>query len=188
MAVCRSSGSLPTSGSSCLGRALREAGQNRAVLEAPDLAQDVVVGIGLETIGPLPQDHVVSVLLPTHHQPCSPAEEAAGVLADLPEQEAVAILRTSEPSDELGLTTALNDLALGLQKDGAFDEWDPANISPLVAYLSTTDCRFTGETFFAQGGVVKRVKSWEMADTVEQPSKWSVADLAEALAPLAEQP
>jgi hypothetical protein len=73
-----------------------------------------------------------------------------------------------------------------MPRDGAFDEWDPANISPLVAYLSTAGCQFTGETFFAQGGVVKRVKSWEMADTVEQPAKWTVADLADALAPLAQ--
>ncbi len=71
-------------------------------------------------------------------------------------------------------------------KDGAFDEWDPANISPLVAYLSTEGCVFSGETFFAQGGVVKRVRSWEMGDTVEQPAKWTVAELADALAPLAD--
>ena len=71
-------------------------------------------------------------------------------------------------------------------REGTFDEWDPANISPLVAYLSTSSCAFTGETFFIQGGVVKRVRSWEMADTVEQPAKWSVADLADALAPLAD--
>jgi len=71
-------------------------------------------------------------------------------------------------------------------KDGAFDEWDPANISPLVAYLSTADCPFTGETFFAQGAVVKRVRSWEMAETVEQSEKWSVGQLAEALTPLSE--
>jgi NAD(P)-dependent dehydrogenase (short-subunit alcohol dehydrogenase family) len=71
-------------------------------------------------------------------------------------------------------------------REGVFDEWDPANISPLVAYLSTADCAFSGETFFIQGGVVKRVRSWEMADTVEQPAKWSVADLADALAPLAD--
>jgi NAD(P)-dependent dehydrogenase (short-subunit alcohol dehydrogenase family) len=70
-------------------------------------------------------------------------------------------------------------------RDGAFDEWDPANVSPLVAYLATAECVFTGETFFVQGGVVKRVKSWEMAETVEQPDKWTVADLASALAPLA---
>jgi hypothetical protein len=55
-----------------------------------------------------------------------------------------------------------------------------------VAYLSTAGCQFTGETFFAQGGVVKRVKSWEMAETVEQQAKWTVTDLAEALAPLVE--
>jgi NAD(P)-dependent dehydrogenase (short-subunit alcohol dehydrogenase family) len=71
-------------------------------------------------------------------------------------------------------------------KDGAFDEWDPANISPLVAYLSSVDCRFNGETFFAQGAVVKRVRSWEMADTVEQHEKWSVDALAGALASLAD--
>jgi len=70
-------------------------------------------------------------------------------------------------------------------KEGAFDDWDPAHVSPLVAYLSTADCPFTGETFFVQGGVVKRVQSWEMAETVEQQAKWTVAELAEALAPLA---
>jgi NAD(P)-dependent dehydrogenase (short-subunit alcohol dehydrogenase family) len=70
-------------------------------------------------------------------------------------------------------------------REGAFDEWDPANISPLVAYLATADCPFTGETFFVQGGVVKRVQSWEMAETVEHPSKWTVAELADALGPLA---
>ena len=53
-------------------------------------------------------------------------------------------------------------------KEGAFDDWDPANVSPLVCYLSTADCAFTGETFFVQGRTVKRVRSWEMAETVEQ--------------------
>jgi NAD(P)-dependent dehydrogenase (short-subunit alcohol dehydrogenase family) len=70
-------------------------------------------------------------------------------------------------------------------REGAFDEWDPANISPLVAYLATADCPFTGETFFVQGGVVKRVQTWEMAETVEQQAKWTVAELADALGPLA---
>jgi NAD(P)-dependent dehydrogenase (short-subunit alcohol dehydrogenase family) len=67
-------------------------------------------------------------------------------------------------------------------KDGAFDEWDPANVSPLVAFLSTADCPFNGETFFVQGGVVKRVRSWEMAETVEQSERWTVDGLRDALA------
>jgi NAD(P)-dependent dehydrogenase (short-subunit alcohol dehydrogenase family) len=70
-------------------------------------------------------------------------------------------------------------------KEDAFDVWDPANVSPLVAYLASADCAFTGETFYVQGGVVKRVRSWEMAETVEHPGRWSVAELADALAPLA---
>jgi NAD(P)-dependent dehydrogenase (short-subunit alcohol dehydrogenase family) len=71
-------------------------------------------------------------------------------------------------------------------KEGAFDEWDPANVSPLVAYLASEDCAFTGETFFVQGGVVKRVRSWSMAETVEHDGRWSVSDLAAALKPIAD--
>ena len=54
-------------------------------------------------------------------------------------------------------------------------------MSPLVAYLSTAGCAFTGETFFVQGGVVKRVKSWEMAETIERKETWTVEALGEAL-------
>ncbi|MCU1396072.1 MAG: putative oxidoreductase [Ilumatobacteraceae bacterium] len=69
-------------------------------------------------------------------------------------------------------------------KEGTFDMWDPANISPLVAYLATADCAFSGETFFVQGGNVTRVESWALGDKVEQDDRWTVAGLAEALAPL----
>jgi NAD(P)-dependent dehydrogenase (short-subunit alcohol dehydrogenase family) len=72
------------------------------------------------------------------------------------------------------------------RKEGAFDDWDPANVSPVVAYLSTAGCPFTGETFFVQGGVVKRVRSWEMGETVERHEMWTVEALGEALAPLAQ--
>jgi NAD(P)-dependent dehydrogenase (short-subunit alcohol dehydrogenase family) len=73
-------------------------------------------------------------------------------------------------------------------KEGEFDTWDPANVSPLVAYLSTAECPFTGETFFVQGGNVTRVRSWEMGEKIEQNDRWTVAGLADALAPLATKP
>ncbi len=66
-------------------------------------------------------------------------------------------------------------------KDGQFDQWDPANISPLVAYLATADCAFTGETFFVQGGAVTRVESWALGPSVQQDARWDVAGLADAL-------
>ncbi len=83
----------------------------------------------------------------------------------------------------LTLATPGLDSIMAPKQEG-FDEWDPANISPLVAYLSTSECAFTGETFFVQGGVVKRVESWAMAETVEQNEMWTVSDLAAALAPM----
>jgi NAD(P)-dependent dehydrogenase (short-subunit alcohol dehydrogenase family) len=77
-------------------------------------------------------------------------------------------------------TPGLDDIMA--PKEGAFDEWDPKNVSPLVCYLASADCAFNGETFYVQGGTVKRVKSWEMAETVEQHETWSVEGLAKALA------
>jgi NAD(P)-dependent dehydrogenase (short-subunit alcohol dehydrogenase family) len=69
--------------------------------------------------------------------------------------------------------------------EGGFDQWDPANISPLVAYLATADCKFTGETFFVQGGNVTLIESWARGASVDRDSMWSVDELAQALAPLA---
>ncbi len=69
-------------------------------------------------------------------------------------------------------------------KDGAFDQWDPANISPLVAYLASDRCVFTGETFFVQGGNVTMIESWARGKAIDRDSKWSVAELADALGPL----
>ena len=43
----------------------------------------------------------------------------------------------------------------GARRRSVFDVWDPANVSPLVAYLATADCPFTGATFFVQGGTVQ---------------------------------
>jgi len=70
-------------------------------------------------------------------------------------------------------------------KEGMFDPWDPANISPLVAYLGSADCAFNGETFLVSGGSVTMVESWARGAHVDRDSKWTVSELTEALAPLA---
>ncbi|MEY2430864.1 MAG: hypothetical protein QOC92_589 [Acidimicrobiaceae bacterium] len=67
----------------------------------------------------------------------------------------------------------------------AFDVWDPANVSPLVAYLATADCPFNGATFYAQGGTVRLMEPWRMGDGVEQADRWTVEGLKEALGKLA---
>ena len=49
--------------------------------------------------------------------------------------------RLTEAAPGLGDMVAAPD-------DDRFDIWDPANVSPLVAYLAAADCPFTGATFF----------------------------------------
>ena len=70
-------------------------------------------------------------------------------------------------------------------KDGKFDEWDPANVSPLVAYLASDLCEFSGETFYVQGGQVTRVATWVMAEEIKQDDRWTVSALAKAIIALA---
>jgi hypothetical protein len=69
--------------------------------------------------------------------------------------------------------------------DQRFDVWDPANVSPLVAYLAGVSCPFTGTTFYVQGGAVKLVQPWSFGDGVERDGRWSIDSLGEALAPFA---
>ena len=82
-------------------------------------------------------------------------------------------------------TPGLGDRIAAPTNAAQFDDWDPANISPLVAYLASADCHFTGETFFVKGGEVTRVRSWERAETVEQNDRWKVSELTDAMKEMA---
>jgi NAD(P)-dependent dehydrogenase (short-subunit alcohol dehydrogenase family) len=62
-----------------------------------------------------------------------------------------------------------------------FDVWDPANVSPLVAYLATADCEITGRTFFVQGGTVRVMEPWRMGERLERADRWTIDDLGEQL-------
>ena len=59
----------------------------------------------------------------------------------------------------------------------------PANVSPFVAYLATAECPFTGEAFFVQGGMVRRVQSWAFAEKIDKGDRWTVDELADKLSP-----
>jgi NAD(P)-dependent dehydrogenase (short-subunit alcohol dehydrogenase family) len=75
-------------------------------------------------------------------------------------------------------TPGLGDAVKPPDDPGTFDIWDPANVSPFVAYLGTADCPLSGETFIVQGGVVQRVKSWSTVEKIDKGDRWTVAELA----------
>ncbi|MBI1845100.1 MAG: SDR family oxidoreductase [Actinobacteria bacterium] len=82
-------------------------------------------------------------------------------------------------------TPGLGDIIQAPADAGAFDVWDPANISPLVAYLATADAPETGKVFFVQGGQIRLMQGWAMADSIEKNDRWSVAELQSEMKKLA---
>ncbi|MHB8671971.1 MAG: SDR family oxidoreductase [Acidimicrobiales bacterium] len=74
-------------------------------------------------------------------------------------------------------TPGLGDVVQPPSDPGKFDIWDPANVSPLVAYLATEQCPATGKVFFVQGGIVQLFESWRQTEAIEKNDRWSVAEL-----------
>src|SRR5438552_855400 len=60
------------------------------------------------------------------------------------------------PAARTRLTMATPGASDGMLKpvEVGFDEMDPANVSPFVAYLATADCPIKGRVFFVAGGGV----------------------------------
>jgi NAD(P)-dependent dehydrogenase (short-subunit alcohol dehydrogenase family) len=81
-------------------------------------------------------------------------------------------------------TPGLGDIIKPPDDPARFDDWDPANVSPLVAWLATETCPANGKMFFVQGGTVKLMTGWTMGDGVERNDRWTLAELDKELRPL----
>jgi NAD(P)-dependent dehydrogenase (short-subunit alcohol dehydrogenase family) len=55
----------------------------------------------------------------------------------------------------------------------AFDAFDPAHISPLVAYLSRADCTLTGKMYAVQGGAIAELEGWSAGHTFSTDGVWT---------------
>jgi NAD(P)-dependent dehydrogenase (short-subunit alcohol dehydrogenase family) len=85
-------------------------------------------------------------------------------------------------------TPGLGDIVKAPNDPGAFDVWNPANVSPLVAYLATETCPLTGRVLFVQGGQVRVFQPWTMTDTLAKDDRWTVDELAKQLPALFDYP
>ena len=82
------------------------------------------------------------------------------------------------------LTPGLSEIVRKPADEAQFDVWDPANVSPIAAYLATEDCPMSGRVFFVQGGTVRNFRNWTMAETINRPSRWTVEELRTEMAKL----
>jgi NAD(P)-dependent dehydrogenase (short-subunit alcohol dehydrogenase family) len=74
-------------------------------------------------------------------------------------------------------TPGLSDIVQA-PDSGVFDAWDPANVSPVAAYLCSDLCPFTGKVFFVQGGRVQYFQPWTLAGEIDKGARWTVDELA----------
>jgi NAD(P)-dependent dehydrogenase (short-subunit alcohol dehydrogenase family) len=66
--------------------------------------------------------------------------------------------------------------------EGEFDAFNPANISPLVAYLATEKCPHNGKVFGVQGGSIQELAGWHIARTIDTDGPWTIDDIADRTA------
>jgi NAD(P)-dependent dehydrogenase (short-subunit alcohol dehydrogenase family) len=79
------------------------------------------------------------------------------------------------------LTPGLSDIVKAPADQSQFDVWDPANVSPLVAYLATEGCPLTGRVFYVQGGTVRNFQNWTMTEAIDRPSRWTIEELEQEM-------
>ena len=90
------------------------------------------------------------------------------------------------PAARTRLTTAtpgLGEIIKVPEEPGKFDIWDPANVSPLVAWLATEGCPATGRVFWVQGGSVNLMSGWAIGEGVDRDDRWTVDELDDKLRP-----
>ena len=86
------------------------------------------------------------------------------------------------PGARTRLTLALPGLSeIMSAAPGGFDEWDPANVSPLVVQLASEGCTVNGETFSISGRMLQRMHPWTTGEIVESSGPWTLDGVRAAL-------
>src|SRR5205823_1136377 len=66
--------------------------------------------------------------------------------------------------------------------DAGFDANDPANVSPLVVWLASSDSRdVTGRMFEVEGGLISIADGWQHGPQVDRGARWEPAEIGAAV-------
>ncbi|HWE56152.1 MAG TPA: SDR family oxidoreductase [Acidimicrobiales bacterium] len=78
-------------------------------------------------------------------------------------------------------TPGLGDMVAPPDDPERFDEWDPANASPLVAWLAGADCPVTGSVFYCFGGTIAPMTGWSRRPGISRSDRWTIDAIAAEL-------
>jgi NAD(P)-dependent dehydrogenase (short-subunit alcohol dehydrogenase family) len=89
----------------------------------------------------------------------------------------VPVARTRMTEDVAGIA----DMVRAPDDPGAFDTFDPGNVSPLVAGLATAACPLTGRVYLVRGSEIRRFEGWHDDHGVRHDGRWTVDEIPAAL-------
>jgi NAD(P)-dependent dehydrogenase (short-subunit alcohol dehydrogenase family) len=75
----------------------------------------------------------------------------------------------------------IGEMVKAPEDPGAFDEFNPAHVAALVAFLATGDCRLTGKAYEVQGGKISELTGWTASQTFTTDGDWTIESVADAL-------
>jgi NAD(P)-dependent dehydrogenase (short-subunit alcohol dehydrogenase family) len=73
-------------------------------------------------------------------------------------------------------------------REGEFDSWDPANVSPVVSWLASARCGASGQLLMIRGGRIDVYDGWSVRETHEHDGRWTLDALDAALSALPDAP
>jgi len=97
------------------------------------------------------------------------------------------VVNAIAPSARTAMTEAVFAEAMAAPETG-FDAMDPANVSPLVAWLGSDEAAgVTGRVFEISGGELSLADGWRHGVGTSRPRRWDVRELGEAIAEIIER-
>lgn len=72
---------------------------------------------------------------------------------------------------------AMPEVVAAPKDPAAFDKFDPAHVSPVVAWLASDRCRVTGEVFKIFGSTIELYRGWAPIGIIDKDQRWTVDEL-----------
>jgi NAD(P)-dependent dehydrogenase (short-subunit alcohol dehydrogenase family) len=82
---------------------------------------------------------------------------------------------------------AMPDVVAAPEDPAAFDKFDPAHVSPVVAWLASDRCRVTGQVFKIFGSTIELYRGWTPIGMIDKDRRWTVDELDVELNRLVDQ-